>query len=84
MTKNPATAAFEAWAAKQMRYPVENPDFSLNDSGDYKNHYVQADWETWQAARVDPLFEIKELQKEIEGLHNEIHELSQEHHERYR
>ena len=75
IAKNPLTAPFEAWARKQMRYPVENPDFSLNDNGDYKNHYVQADWETWGAARAPLMFEIQELNHEIELLHDEIREM---------
>jgi hypothetical protein len=71
MTKNPQTAEFEAWARKQMRYPVANPDFALNDIGDYKNHYVQADWETWQGARANVqtesashgFYELRKLRK---------------------
>jgi hypothetical protein len=72
--KNPATAEFENWARKQMRYPVINPDFSVNQNGDYNNHYVQADWETWNGARKNlvpesvstekQFFELRQLRRE--------------------
>ena len=60
-----------AWARKQMRYPIDNPDFSLKENGDYKNHYVQADWETWQGARenittestTNAFLELRQLRK---------------------
>ncbi len=67
VSNDKSRAAFEAWARKQTRYPVENPDFGLDSVFErYKNFSVQGDWETWQASREVALSEAADALMKVD------------------